>query len=227
VDLIGVGERKVTDPAGVSYRQYINTVLPATLAPKGAVLPLTEPDILGPFYLAGAPFQRNIVPANYSYVMAEPLVLTGYAYVLGADGVKTPAAGFVLDFWQADAEGVYDNQDWPNPQEPPRNYSPSDYRFRGKQTVLPDGSYKLITVKPGHYGIGKDAKGVEEYRTSHLHCRIWDGEKLLLTTQLYFPHDMWNAQDHWYSPDRQIADGELVTGGVVSLVGVYNLVVAG
>lgn len=220
--------------AGMRYRKYINAVLPAVSAPDDAAFPLTEPDILGPFYLAGAPFQREIVPSDYHDPAAESLVITGTAYAIGADGSAYPAAGYVLDFWQADADGVYDNQGWPDPQTKPAGYMPTDYRFRGRQTVPAGGSYELTTIKPGHYYIGTDA-GVKEYRTSHVHLRVWApvafgpggvARELLLTTQLYFPEDVWNAQDHWYSLNRQISDTEATTGGVTSLVGTYNVVVA-
>jgi protocatechuate 3,4-dioxygenase beta subunit len=209
--------------AGVQYRKYINAVLPPVAAPDDAAFPVTEPDILGPFYLAGAPFLQNIVPSDYHKLAAEPLVISGNVYVLSSDGSASPAVGLVLDFWQADADGVYDNQDWPDPQTAPAGHV---YRFRGKQTVPADGHYELTTVKPGHYFIGNDASGTKEYRTSHVHLRVWDDDELLLTTQLYFPHDVWNKQDHWYSINRQISDELITTEVAVSLVGTYNIVVA-
>jgi protocatechuate 3,4-dioxygenase beta subunit len=199
----------------MDYQSYFNVVLPKTSTPPGASMPLTEPDILGPFYVAGAPFLNNIVPQGYTGGRA--LVLTGNVYTVATNGVTQPGAGLTLDFWQADADGVYDDETWPDPQSPP---PATIFRFRGKQQVV-DGTYSLTTVKPGHYSIGT-VGGVEQFRTSHIHCRVWDNENLLLTTQLYFPGDVWNAQDHWYSPDRQMTDEVSATG---VLEGHYDFVV--
>ena len=61
--------------------------------PAGCVL--TEPDMLGPFYVAGAP-KRNEVGAGY--------VLQGR--VLGVDGCR-PLPGAQIEFWLAGPDGEY------------------------------------------------------------------------------------------------------------------------
>ena len=65
------------------------------LAAPAAECDLTEPDLLGPFYVAGAP-QRNAVGAGY--------VLEGR--VLGVDGCQ-PLPGAQIEFWLTGPDGEY------------------------------------------------------------------------------------------------------------------------
>ena len=73
-----------------------------------------------------------------------------------------PVARALIDFWQADAGGVYDN---------------SGYRFRGHQLTDAKGRYALTTVVPGLY----------PGRTKHIHVKVQPRGGSILTTQLYFP----------------------------------------
>ena len=86
------------------------------------------------------------------------LVLTGY--VLTAD--CKPVAHALLDFWQADSGGNYDN---------------SGYTLRGHQYSDATGRYQLVTVVPGLY----------PGRTEHIHVKVQAPNGPLLTTQLFFP----------------------------------------
>ena len=76
----------------------------------------------------------------------------------------------LLDFWQADAGGVYDN---------------AGYRLRGHQFTDARGRYRLETVVPGLY----------PGRTRHIHVKVQAPRKPMLTTQLYFPSEPRNASD--------------------------------
>jgi len=81
-----------------------------------------------------------------------------------------PVTGATLDFWQADARGVYDN---------------SGYRLRGHQLTDDGGRYSLETIVPGEY----------PGRTEHIHVKVQAPGKTVLTTQLYFPGVARNQQD--------------------------------
>jgi len=180
----------------------------------GTLLSPTKDDIEGPFYLAGAPFKRNIVPEGTA---GEPLTLSGGVFLLDSNHrVATPVPDAELDFWQADKDGRYDNQDWEDPHEAPPEHV---YLFRGKQLSEKNGVYLLETIKPGHYPIN-DA--LTEFRTSHIHAKVRIKDRLVLTTQLYFPGDPFNRTDHWYSQVLEITDKEIDDQGVKKLIGQFN-----
>ncbi|NUO48533.1 MAG: hypothetical protein HOV80_06720, partial [Polyangiaceae bacterium] len=63
---------------------------------------ITEDNILGPFYKSGAPFDGNLADA----LDGDLMLIQGTVY--GCDCV-TPLAGAIVDIWQADSEGAYDN----------------------------------------------------------------------------------------------------------------------
>jgi protocatechuate 3,4-dioxygenase beta subunit len=94
------------------------------------------------------------------------LQVTGRVLTLDCKAV----AGAVVDFWQADAAGTYDN---------------SGYRLRGNQVTDASGRYSLDTIVPGEY----------PGRTRHIHVKVQVPGKTLLTTQLYFPGEPRNQQD--------------------------------
>ena len=81
-----------------------------------------------------------------------------------------PVARALIDFWQADAGGAYDN---------------SGYRFRGHQLTDAKGRYALTTVVPGLY----------PGRTKHIHVKVQPRGGSILTTQLYFPGVARNRSD--------------------------------
>ncbi len=159
------------------YKAY-NKFVPIT---GGQRLEPTESDIEGPFYYAGAP---EITGVFSSPKLPEDRSLTLSGRVLSTDG--TPLGGATLDIWQTTTDGVYDTE---------------GYTLRGKLRSDSDGFYKLETIIPGGYEINDDPLDI---RCAHLHFKISaDGYKLI-TTQLYFPDDEHNAEDHWYRPGRVI-----------------------
>jgi hypothetical protein len=88
----------------------------------------------------------------------------GGRYALPAD----PRA--LLDFWQADANGDYDNE---------------GYRLRGHQFSDRRGRYGLETIVPALY----------PGRTRHIHVKAQRPGGEVLTTQLYFPGEPGNRDD--------------------------------
>jgi protocatechuate 3,4-dioxygenase beta subunit len=94
------------------------------------------------------------------------MVLTGYVLSRRCQ----PMARALLDFWQADDQGQYDN---------------AGYRCRGHQFTDEAGRYRLETVVPGLY----------PGRTRHFHVKVQVPNRPILTTQLYFPGERRNARD--------------------------------
>lgn len=135
----------------------------------------TEDNILGPFYRPNAPFRTQIADESDG----ELLFLTGS--VIGHGAACVPLAGALLDVWQADADGVYDNA------------SPN-FLFRGQLNADSTGAYALQTILPGRYLNGGT------YRPRHIHLRISAPGYVLLTTQLYFAGDPFIPSDPFVHP---------------------------
>src|SRR5512143_1003415 len=123
----------------------------------------------GPYYKAGSPEQSNL----YQNGMAgTKLVITGYVY----DTDCQPVANAWLDFWQADANGNYDN---------------SGYTLRGHQYTDANGRFQLTTVVPGLY----------PGRTEHIHVKVQAPNGQVITSQLFFPGVTQNDSDGIYNPN--------------------------
>jgi protocatechuate 3,4-dioxygenase beta subunit len=133
----------------------------------------TPAQTAGPFYTPDAPLRASLLEPGLA---GERLLVTGY--VLSRECV--PIGGALLDFWQADAQGVYDN---------------SGYTLRGHQFADDAGRYQLETILPGLY----------PGRTRHIHVRVQPPGGAILTTQLYFPNEPQNARDGIYRPDLEMA----------------------
>ncbi len=86
-----------------------------------------------------------------------------------------PIPNALLDFWQVDAKGVYDN---------------SGYRLRGHQRADALGRYRLETIVPAFY----------PGRTRHIHVKAQAPGRPALTTQLYFPNVDRNRTDGIFDP---------------------------
>jgi protocatechuate 3,4-dioxygenase beta subunit len=132
----------------------------------------TDDNIEGPFFLPGSPERDDLLEAGITGTVVH---LSGKVMIEGCGG---PLSGALLDFWQANDAGAYD-----------------DVKLRGHQYAGADGSYQLTTIRPGHYLNGA------QYRPSHIHVKVGGvGGFLLLTTQLYFLGDEYNAIDPFIKP---------------------------
>jgi protocatechuate 3,4-dioxygenase beta subunit len=129
---------------------------------------LTPPQIEGPYFKPGSPMRATLLEPG---LPGTRLVVEGA--VLTASCAPIPRA--LLDFWQADARGRYDN---------------AGYRLRGHQFTDDAGRYRLQTVVPGVYG----------GRTRHLHVKVQAPGQPVLTTQLYFPEEPGNQRDSIFDP---------------------------
>jgi protocatechuate 3,4-dioxygenase beta subunit len=134
----------------------------------------------GPYFTPNSPKRRNIIPSG---ARGTRLTLTGR--VLRTDG--RPVANALIDWWQCDARGSYDNR---------------GYRFRGHQFTDARGRYTLYSVVPGIY----------PGRTRHIHVKVQAPRKRVLTTQLFFPGVAGNRSDGIYTPECLISGWRLVEG---------------
>lgn len=134
----------------------------------------------GPYFTASSPRRRSIVPAGAA---GTRLALSGR--VLTTAG--KPVARALVDFWQCDAHGVYDN---------------AGFRFRGHQLTDAKGRYSLATVVPGAY----------PGRTKHIHVKAQAPRRSVLTTQLFFPGVGGNRADGIFIPECLVTGWRVVNG---------------
>ena len=109
----------------------------------------------GPFYKAGAPERTSLIEPG---IVGTRLQLTGTVMTVSCE----PVPGALLDFWQTDGNGEYDND---------------GFRMRGKLFANEQGDYRLDTTLPGLY----------PGRPAHIHVKVTPPGGPELTTQIYFP----------------------------------------
>ncbi|HLZ08251.1 MAG TPA: dioxygenase [Chloroflexota bacterium] len=142
----------------------------ASVDPGEATPAVTE----GPYFKANSPERASLLGTG---VVGTPLTLTGQ--VVSTRG--QPIARALLDFWQADGQGSYDN---------------SGYLLRGHQFTDAEGRYKLETVVPGLY----------PGRTRHIHVKVQAPNGPILTTQLFFPGEAGNTSDSIFNSKLLVAE---------------------
>ncbi|GGU97114.1 dioxygenase [Kitasatospora herbaricolor] len=162
------------------------------LGPGGGALDLTpecddgdHPTIEqteGPYFKPNSPLRTSLVTAG---TPGTPLTVSGYVFGRAC----LPIAGALLDFWQADVNGTYDNV---------------GFTFRGHQFTDAQGAFSLTTIVPGLY----------PGRTRHIHVKVQAPGRPILTTQLYFPGEPRNSTDTIYDPAllmtvQQVGSGRL------------------
>lgn len=123
----------------------------------------TPAETAGPFFKPRSPERASLLEPGTKGTRLE---LSGR--VFGRD--CRPLAGALLDFWQADDGGVYDN---------------AGFRLRGHQFTDAQGRWHLSTIVPGVYA----------GRTRHIHVRVQPAGGRVLTTQLYLPGEARNRSD--------------------------------
>lgn len=112
----------------------------------------------GPYYKPNSPMRKKIVPESNA---GETLLINGK--VMQSD-CKSPAANVVVDIWQANESGSYQDE-W----------------YRGKIKTDNNGNYEFETVIPKGYGEGTG------YRPPHIHFKVFEGNKEIITSQMFFP----------------------------------------
>ena len=128
----------------------------------------TPPQIAGPFFLPQSPERSSLIDTGMT---ASRMRLRGQVLDTGCK----PVPGALIDFWQCDDKGEYDNQ---------------GYRLRGHQFTNNVGQFVLETLVPGAY----------PGRTPHLHVRVQRKGGPVLTTQLYLPGRPGNSDDFLFDP---------------------------
>ena len=148
----------------------------------------TESTIFGPFYRPGAselPMGANISLDG----RGEPAVVMGR--VVSTDG--TPIANALLDIWETDENGLYEQQD---PEQP-------DMNLRGKFRTDSEGRYCFVGIRPVSYSIPADGPVGQLLRTlrrhpfrpAHIHLLVSADGFVPVTTHLFVKGDSYLDSD--------------------------------
>ena len=150
---------------------------------------ITPAQTEGPYFKPNSPERVNIRGS----ATGTKLVLTGTVVTTGCK----PVGRALVDFWQADGSGGYDN---------------SGFGFRGHQFTDAQGRYQLETVMPGLY----------PGRTRHIHVKVQAPGGRILTTQLYFPGEARNASDGIYRKECEVTIADAADGKAAKFLFVLN-----
>jgi protocatechuate 3,4-dioxygenase beta subunit len=131
----------------------------------------------GPEFKPGSPARASFIEPG---VTGHRLVLTGTVSGLTCGPIK----GAVVDFWQADAHGVYDR---------------TGFHLRGHQSTDQAGHYRLETIVPGAVST----------HAPHLNVRVKPPGKAVFATQIFFPEAPQNKKDAAFRSElvMKITDG--------------------
>ena len=177
--MIDTPTRRIVLGAGVfaagSLFMIDGSVAQAPLAPTPACHDgddVTVSQTEGPYFKPSSPERTELFEEGMA---GQPIELVGFVLSRACK----PLAGALLDFWQADDKGGYDN---------------SGFRLRGHQFSDAEGRYRLRSIVPGIY----------PGRTRHIHVKVQPQGGRVLTTQLYFPGESKNRSDSLFRKDLQI-----------------------
>jgi protocatechuate 3,4-dioxygenase alpha subunit len=135
-------------------------------------LPLTPAQTVGPFFTVGLRDAHQVVLPD-----DEPAALRITGLVL--DGAGKPVPDALVETWQADPAGRFTHPD------DPRSTGPASLSGFGRCPTGPDGSWSIVTVKPGPLPT-PDGDTEAPHLTVSVFAR---GLLHRVVTRLYFPDE--------------------------------------
>ena len=118
-----------------------------------------------------------VLPSAAETGFPSPVTAEGDVLIIGGrltDRSGSPIAGGTVEFWQTDARGIYDH-----PGDRKTGNRDTGFQFYGSSAVDQEGNYLFRTILPGRY----------EPRPRHIHVKVRQNGRELLTTQIYFAED--------------------------------------
>lgn len=139
----------------------------------------TPNTMVGPFYRADAPRKEDGETISIDG-LGERLAIV--ARLTDVDG--SPVAGAKIEIWQANGDGLYENQE---PVVQP------EFNLRGVYVSGPDGVVRISTIRPKGYAIPDDGPvgkllrrlHLSAERPAHIHFRISARDYQTLTTHVF------------------------------------------
>jgi protocatechuate 3,4-dioxygenase beta subunit len=188
-----------------SRRLFVASAASAAVLPfwtvRGAFaeeLTKTPSQTEGPFYPNKLPLDTDndliVINDNITPAVGEITHLTGK--ILDPKG--NPVKNAVVEIWQCDANGVYlhtaDSDNKKDKQD-------KNFQGFGRFVTGSTGEYYFRTIKPVPY----------PGRTPHIHFKVKQGRKHLLTTQMYVKDHPGNAKDGIYQSVKDAKQKEAIT----------------
>ncbi len=152
----------------------------------------------GPFYPDKLPLDQDndliLIKDSITPAVGEIAHLTGKV----VDATGKPLKSATIEIWQCDANAVYLHTADSGPKA-----SQQDKHFQGfgRFETNAEGEYRFRTIKPVPYP-GRPAP--------HIHVKVKQGDKELLTTQLLIRNHAGNARDGVFAGLRDVIDRELL-----------------
>jgi protocatechuate 3,4-dioxygenase beta subunit len=127
----------------------------------------TVTDLLGPYYLPGAPVTKKLAPVAELKKANRRIKIKGTVY--GSDCV--PMSKVLVEPWHAGipVNGI------------PYSLAGSSLKYRGRITTDSCGRYEFTTIYPTLYA---------QRPIIHIHIRVSKGDEEFLVTQMYFKGDI-------------------------------------
>jgi protocatechuate 3,4-dioxygenase beta subunit len=151
---------------------------------------ITPSSTEGPFYKPQSPLRSDLTSELSGGVR---LRIGGHV----VDRSCRPIPDAVVELWQADGNGQYDN---------------TGNRLRGHQRTDEGGRWSFTTIIPGLY----------TGRTRHIHFKVQRPEGRVLTTQLFFPGEPGNERDDQFTPQLLLEIEKIAS----ERLGRYDFVIA-
>jgi protocatechuate 3,4-dioxygenase beta subunit len=152
----------------------------------------------GPFYPNKLPLDTDndllVINDGITPAVGEVTHLTGK--VLDAKG--DPLKNAVVEIWQCDANGVYLHT---NDSDKKKDKQDKNFQGFGRFVTSSTGEYYFRTIKPVPY----------PGRTPHIHFKIKQGRKELLTTQLYVKGHTGNEKDFIWKGTKEGKPRDAIT----------------
>jgi protocatechuate 3,4-dioxygenase beta subunit len=192
----------MTKPLFVPARRaFLGTVGASLFATRGLFaeeLLRTPPMTEGPFYPDRLPLDLDndllIINDKITPAIGEITHLTGR--VLDRRG--SPVRNVSVEIWQCDANEVYLHT---ADSIPKREQQDKNFQGFGQFHTGSTGRYYFRTIKPVPYP-GRPAP--------HIHVKVKNGQRDLLTTQFLIRGHPGNARDNVYAAARDLIDRELI-----------------
>ncbi|HEV3439713.1 MAG TPA: protocatechuate 3,4-dioxygenase [Gemmata sp.] len=189
-----------------SRRLFLASAASATVLPfwtvKGAFaeeLTRTPAQTEGPFYPNKLPLDtdNDLLIINDAITPAVGVITHLTGKILDAKG--NPVKNAVVEIWQCDANGVYLHT---GDSDGKKDKQDKNFQGFGRFVTGSTGEYYFRTIKPVPY----------PGRTPHIHFKIKQGRKELLTTQLYVKAEAGrNQKDFIYTGVKDDKQRESIT----------------
>lgn len=152
----------------------------------------------GPFYPDKLPLDQDNdlikIGDDTTPAVGEITHLTGR--ILNASG--SPVKNATIEIWQCDANAVYLHT---ADSKPKADQQDKHFQGFGRFTTNANGEYRFRTIKPVPYP-GRPSP--------HIHFKVKQGDRDLLTSQIFIRGHAGNARDGVFAGLRDVVDRELV-----------------